>query len=87
MAGQTGGVTLHYDDAQIEIHKLVVGPYDNNVFVLRDKATGDAVLLDAANEHEKLLDLAQRLNVRRILETHGHGDHIAAVPQMREAGY
>jgi glyoxylase-like metal-dependent hydrolase (beta-lactamase superfamily II) len=80
-------VTLHYDDAQIEIHKLVVGPYDNNVFVLRDKATGDAVLLDAANEHEKLLDLAQRLNVRRILETHGHGDHIAAVPQMREAGY
>jgi len=80
-------VTLHYDDAQIEIHKLVVGPYDNNVFVLRDKATGDAVLLDAANEHEKLLELAQRLNVRRILETHGHGDHIAAVPQMREAGY
>jgi glyoxylase-like metal-dependent hydrolase (beta-lactamase superfamily II) len=64
-----------------------VGPYDNNVFVLRDKATGDAVLLDAANEHEKLLELAQRLNVRRILETHGHGDHIAAVPQMREAGY
>jgi glyoxylase-like metal-dependent hydrolase (beta-lactamase superfamily II) len=80
-------VTLHYDDAQIEIHKLVVGPYDNNVFVLRDKATGDAVLLDAANEHEKLLPLAQRLNVRRILETHGHGDHIQAVPQMREAGY
>jgi glyoxylase-like metal-dependent hydrolase (beta-lactamase superfamily II) len=80
-------VTLHYDDAQIEIHKLVVGPYDNNVFVLRDKATGDAVLLDAANEHDKLLDLAQRLNVRRILETHGHGDHIQAVPQMREAGY
>jgi glyoxylase-like metal-dependent hydrolase (beta-lactamase superfamily II) len=80
-------VTLHYDDALIEIHKLVVGPYENNVFVLRDKATGDAVLLDAANEHEKLLELAQRLNVRRILETHGHGDHIQAVPQMREAGY
>ena len=80
-------MTLHYDDAQIEIHKLVVGPYDNNVFVLRDKATGDAVLLDAANEHDKLLELAKRLNVRRILETHGHGDHIQAVPQMREAGY
>jgi glyoxylase-like metal-dependent hydrolase (beta-lactamase superfamily II) len=80
-------VTLHYDDAQIEIHKLVVGPVDNNVFVLRDKDTGDAVLLDAANEHDKLLPLAQRLNVRRILETHGHWDHIQAIPQMREAGY
>jgi glyoxylase-like metal-dependent hydrolase (beta-lactamase superfamily II) len=85
--GQTGAVTLHYDDAQIEIHKLVVGPVENNVFVLRDKATGDAVLLDAANEHDKLLELAQRLNVRRILETHGHWDHIQAIPQMREAGY
>jgi glyoxylase-like metal-dependent hydrolase (beta-lactamase superfamily II) len=80
-------VTLHYDDAQIEIHKLVVGPVDNNVFVLRDKATGDAVLLDAANEHDKLLPLAERLKVRRILETHGHWDHIQAIPQMREAGY
>jgi len=80
-------VTLHYEDGQIEIHKLVVGPVDNNVFVLRDKATGDAVLLDAANEHDKLLPLAERLKVRRVLETHGHWDHIQAIPQMREAGY
>ncbi len=80
-------MTLHYDDNQIEIHKLVVGPVDNNVFVLRDKATGEAVLLDAANEHDKLLPLAERLNVRRVLETHGHWDHIQAIPEMREAGY
>jgi glyoxylase-like metal-dependent hydrolase (beta-lactamase superfamily II) len=78
---------MHYSDDQIEIHKLVVGPYDNNVFVMRCVATGDAVLLDAANEHEKLLELAQSLNVRRVLETHGHWDHIQAVPAMREAGY
>ena len=78
---------MHYNDDQIEIHKLVVGPVDNNVFVMRCKATGDAVLLDAANEHEKLLELCQRLNVRRVLETHGHWDHIQAVPQLRDAGY
>ena len=30
---------------------------DNNVFVLRCRETGEAVLLDAANEHERLLDL------------------------------
>jgi glyoxylase-like metal-dependent hydrolase (beta-lactamase superfamily II) len=34
-----------------------------------------------------LLELAQRLGVRRVLETHGHDDHIQAVPAMREAGY
>src|SRR4029079_6081351 len=51
------------------------------------KETGDAVLLDAANEHDKLLELAQRLNVREVLETHGHCDHMQRVPQMRDAGY
>jgi glyoxylase-like metal-dependent hydrolase (beta-lactamase superfamily II) len=79
--------TLHYEDSQAEIHELVVGPMDNNVFVLRCRETGDAVLLDAANEHEKLLQLCQRLDVRKVLETHGHWDHIQAVPAIRDAGY
>ena len=79
--------TLHADDAAWEIHKVVVGPVDNNVFVLRCKATGDAVLLDAANEHDRLLDLCRTLGVRSVLETHGHWDHIQAVPQLRDAGY
>src|SRR3982075_145705 len=78
---------LHYQDERAEIHKLVVGPMDNNVFVLRCTETGQAVLLDAANEHEKLLELCRTLDVRRVLETHGHWDHIQAVPAVRDAGY
>jgi glyoxylase-like metal-dependent hydrolase (beta-lactamase superfamily II) len=79
--------TLHHADTDLEIHKVVVGPMDNNVFVLRCRQTGDAVLLDAANEHERLLELARGLGVRRVLETHGHWDHIQAVPELRDAGY
>jgi glyoxylase-like metal-dependent hydrolase (beta-lactamase superfamily II) len=79
--------TLHWADGQMEIHRVVVGPYANNVFVVRCRHTGEAVLIDAANEHERLLELCQRLGVRRVLETHGHMDHIGAVSQMREAGY
>jgi glyoxylase-like metal-dependent hydrolase (beta-lactamase superfamily II) len=78
---------MHYQDTQAEIHEVVVGPMDNNVFVLRCRQSGDAVLLDAANEHEKLLELCQRLGVRKVLETHGHWDHIQAVPAVRDAGY
>ena len=74
-------------DTDFEIHKVVVGDFDNNVFVLRCRHTGDAVLIDAANEHERLLELARDLGVRRVLETHGHWDHIQAIPQMRDAGY
>jgi glyoxylase-like metal-dependent hydrolase (beta-lactamase superfamily II) len=79
--------TLHWSDSVAEIHKVVVGPMDNNVYVLRCTQTGDAVLLDAANEHELLLDMCQRLGVRTVLETHGHWDHIQAVPAVRDAGY
>ncbi len=77
----------HFEDSRAEIHKVVVGPMDNNVFVLRCKETGDAVMIDAANEHEKLLELCRDLNVGRVLETHGHWDHIQAVPAVRDAGY
>ena len=79
--------TLHLSDSGYQVHKVVVGPFDNNVFVLRCTQTGDAVLIDAANEHEQLLELARTLGVRRVLETHGHWDHIQAVPELRDAGY
>ena len=78
---------LHYSDSQVEITSVVVGPMDNNVFIPRCRDTGQAVLIDAADEPALLLDLCQRLNVGRILTTHGHRDHIQAVPDVREAGY
>jgi glyoxylase-like metal-dependent hydrolase (beta-lactamase superfamily II) len=80
-------VTKIYDADGAEIHMVVVGPMDNDVYVLRCTQTGDAVLLDAANEHERLLELCTTLGVRKVLETHGHWDHIQAVPQLRDAGY
>ena len=49
--------TLIWSGTGIEVHEVVVGPVDNNVFVVRCTDTGDAVLLDAANEHERLLEL------------------------------
>jgi glyoxylase-like metal-dependent hydrolase (beta-lactamase superfamily II) len=77
----------HWQGDGAEIHKVVVGPMDNNVFVLRCTDTGEAVLVDAANEAERILGMAKELNVGRVLTTHGHWDHIQAVPQVREAGY
>lgn len=76
----------HYETSDMRIDKLVVGPFENNVFVIRDKASGEAVLVDAANEHELLLEVSRATGVRRVLTTHGHWDHIQAVEAMRDAG-
>jgi len=75
-----------WEDATAEVHQIVVGPMDNNVYIIRCRRTGDAVLIDAANEHEALLPICQTLGVSKVVETHGHWDHIQAVPAVREAG-
>ena len=75
-----------WSDANAEVHQIVVGPMDNNVYILRCRRTGDAMLIDAANEHEELLEICKRLGVNQVVETHGHWDHIQAVPAVREAG-
>jgi glyoxylase-like metal-dependent hydrolase (beta-lactamase superfamily II) len=81
-----GALAEIWSDSRTEVHQIVVGPMDNNVYVIRCKQTGQAMLIDAANEHEALLEICQRLNVSQVVETHGHWDHIQAVPAVREAG-
>ena len=81
-----GELTRIWEDATCEVHRTVVGPMDNNVYVLRCRRSGEALLVDAANEHEALLEICERLGVRAVVETHGHWDHIQAVPAVREAG-
>src|SRR3954471_11099950 len=76
----------HYETPAVRIEKLIVGPVENNVFVVRCKGTGEAVIIDAANEHELLLEVSRATGVRRVLTTHGHWDHIQAVTAMRDAG-
>ena len=76
----------HYETTGVRIDKLIVGPVENNVFVVRCKGSGEAVIVDAANEHELLLEVAKATGVRRVLTTHGHWDHIQAVEAVRDAG-
>ncbi|MGH9026657.1 MAG: MBL fold metallo-hydrolase [Acidimicrobiia bacterium] len=76
----------HYDATDVRIDKIVVGPFENNVFVVRCKGTGEAAIIDAANEHELLLEVSRATGVRRVLTTHGHWDHIQAVEAVRDAG-
>ena len=78
---------IDYQDAAVEVHRVVVGPMDNNVYVVRCRSTGEGLLIDAANEHDLLLDLCRDLGVRQVVETHGHWDHIQAVEAVRDAGF
>lgn len=78
---------LAYEDDQAEVHHLVLGRLDTNVYVLRCRRTASAVLIDAADDADLLLSTCRELGVSQVLETHGHWDHVQAVPGLRAAGY
>ncbi|GAA3606705.1 MBL fold metallo-hydrolase [Microlunatus ginsengisoli] len=63
--------------------KVSVGPMDNNAYLL--SADGDSVLIDAANDDERLLALIGDAPVSTIVTTHRHGDHIQALADVAEA--
>jgi glyoxylase-like metal-dependent hydrolase (beta-lactamase superfamily II) len=84
---QSDNVELVWSNATCEVHRFVVGPVENNVYVVRCTQSGSSVLIDAANEHDRLLRVAKALGVSYVVETHGHWDHIGAVEAVRDAGY
>jgi glyoxylase-like metal-dependent hydrolase (beta-lactamase superfamily II) len=57
------------------ITKVSVGPMDNNAYLLRCVSTGDQVLIDAANEPDRLLELVGDAGLSTVVTTHRHGDH------------
>jgi glyoxylase-like metal-dependent hydrolase (beta-lactamase superfamily II) len=69
----------------LTVTKLAVGPLDNNAYLLRCSQTGDMVLIDAANEAGRLLELVGDGPLRRIVTTHQHWDHWQALAQVQAA--
>ena len=66
-----------------------VPPFEKNGFVLGCEQTHDAVIIDPGDEVQTLLDIvrARRLNIKHILLTHGHVDHVSGVAlAKRELG-
>ena len=69
----------------LSVTKLAVGPMDNNAYLLRDLRTGDALLIDAAAEADRLIELIGDTPVTRIVTTHKHADRWQALAEVQAA--
>jgi len=68
----------------LTVTKIAVGPMDNNAYLLRCASTGQAVLIDAANEPGRLIELIGDAPVGAIVTTHRHADHWQALPEVQK---
>ncbi|HEV7664340.1 MAG TPA: MBL fold metallo-hydrolase [Chloroflexota bacterium] len=65
-----------------------VGPYENNIFLVSDKESGEAYVLDGGYEPQQITDAVSGLHVKSIVITHGHRDHhenVATLKQLLKA--
>ena len=92
MSEYTGAVTVGGEaDVRrlpgLTITKLAVGPMSNNAYLLRCTQTGEGLLIDAANEADRLRELVtfEGPPVSAILTTHRHADHWQALAETVEA--
>jgi len=66
---------------------LVVGPIIENTYIIGSKQTLEAVIIDPGGEPARVISEIENLhlNVKYILNTHGHGDHIGAVASLKQS--
>lgn len=72
---------LHYD-SEIKITKINMGPYNNNGYIVVCPETNEGVIIDTPAEPEKLLGEIGGVQIKAILITHGHQDHLLGFEEI-----
>ncbi|MBT8206638.1 MAG: MBL fold metallo-hydrolase [Acidimicrobiia bacterium] len=74
----------HVETETFRIRKFCVGPLENNVYLLACAATDTAVIIDAADEPDRIVAETGDVSPIAILTTHGHFDHVGAAAAIRD---
>jgi glyoxylase-like metal-dependent hydrolase (beta-lactamase superfamily II) len=88
-AVEPGGPAQRRTLNALTVTKISVGPMDNNAYLVTCRNTGEALLIDAANDAQRLLDLLghgpDRPDLQTIVTTHRHTDHWQALGALAGA--
>jgi glyoxylase-like metal-dependent hydrolase (beta-lactamase superfamily II) len=68
----------------MRIDTLTVGMFQSNCFVVSCEDTGEAIIIDPGDEGDRIVDhvKGKKLDVKLIVCTHAHIDHVAALPEV-----
>lgn len=74
-------MALHYD-GEVRIVKINMGPYNNNGYIVICPETNEGVIIDTPAEPEKLLEAIGDVQIKAILITHKHQDHLLGFKEI-----
>jgi glyoxylase-like metal-dependent hydrolase (beta-lactamase superfamily II) len=69
----------------LTVTKFSVSEMDNNVYLLHCRATDEQVLVDAADDAARILQVVGDGGLRRVVTTHQHWDHHRALAEVVRA--
>ena len=72
----------HYEGGDLILRKVEVGNMGNNVYVLECPETHRSLIVDGCFEPDTILSTAEGTEVVGIVQTHGHSDHVQALPEV-----
>ena len=70
----------------MNITTLTVGPVGTCCYILSRENAKECVVIDPGDEPDRILKAAGAMKIAAILLTHGHFDHIGAVPALMGEG-
>lgn len=74
----------HYEGNDLIVRKIRVGEMENNTYILECPETHEALLVDGCFEADAILAATQGAAVVGIVQTHGHFDHVQALPRVAD---
>jgi glyoxylase-like metal-dependent hydrolase (beta-lactamase superfamily II) len=75
-------MTPHVTDGNLQIYKIKCGPYDNNAYLVVCSETRNSVIIDTPADPSELIAIASTTEVKAILITHNHMDHLLGFEEV-----
>ena len=72
----------------MKIYRVVVGPIQENCYIIKNDETNEGIIIDPGDEGDRIMTAVEKAGIKSvpaIFITHGHGDHVSALDEVKAA--